>query len=183
MISIVDVEQVHHPLVLGARDAVKRRDDGRLLVAAQHVAQGQAAGERVRIGIVVQQDEDAVGVAQEPLVLLHLEARKRSAELGEQRAAEELGQRQVVELGDCFFFLSLAACGNCGNRWKRRLPLGAVNCSTSRTVRLRIKSPIPPGFPGELRTEPAPGNRTHSQMLSCEDSAIRACAVFPGCVP
>ena len=46
------------------------RDDGRLLGAAQDVAQRQAAGHRVGIGIVVQENQDAVGVAEEPLVLL-----------------------------------------------------------------------------------------------------------------
>ena len=68
------------------------RDDGRLLGAAQHVAQRQAAGHRVGIGVVVQENQDAVGVAEEALVLLDLEARQRAAELGEQRPAEQLGE-------------------------------------------------------------------------------------------
>ena len=46
--------------------------DRRLLGAAQHVAQRQAAGHRVGVRIVVQEDEDAVGVAEEPLILLNL---------------------------------------------------------------------------------------------------------------
>ena len=95
----VDVEEVHHPLVLRPGDAMERGDDRRLLGAAQHVAQRQAAGHRVGVGIVVEQDEDAVGVAQESLVLLNLEAGERAAELGEERPAEQLGERQVVQLG------------------------------------------------------------------------------------
>ena len=95
----MDVEQVHHPLVLRARDALQRADDRRLLGAAQHVAQRQAAGHRIGIGVVVQEDEDAVGVAEEALVLLNLEAGQGAAELGEQRTAEQLRQRQVVQLG------------------------------------------------------------------------------------
>ena len=95
----VDVEQVHHPLVFRPRDAMERGDHRRLLGAAQHVAQREAAGQRVGVGIVVEEDEDAVGVAQEALVLLNLEAGERAAELGEQRPAEQLRQRQVVQLG------------------------------------------------------------------------------------
>ena len=68
------------------------------LVAAQHGAQRQAAGHRVGIRIVVQEDEDAVGVAEEALILLDLEAGERAAELGEQRPAEQLRERQVVQL-------------------------------------------------------------------------------------
>ena len=107
----VDVEQVHHPLVLGTRDALERRDHRRLPVAAQHVAQRQPAGERIGVGIVVQQDEDAVGVAEEPLVLLDLETGQRPAELGEERSAEELGEGEVVELGELRLELFLALAG------------------------------------------------------------------------
>ena len=96
----VDVEQVHHPQVLGPRDALQRRDDRRLLGPAQHVAQREAARHRVGVGVVVQEDEDAVGVAEVALILLDLEAGERAAELGEQRPAEQLRHRQVVELGE-----------------------------------------------------------------------------------
>ena len=68
----VDVEQVHHPLVLRPRDALQRRDDRRLLGCGAGRAQRQAAGHRVGIRIVVQEDEDAVGVAEEALILLNL---------------------------------------------------------------------------------------------------------------
>jgi len=47
----------------------------------------------------VQQDDDAVGVAEEALVLLHAQPREGAAELGEQRAAEEFRQREIVEFG------------------------------------------------------------------------------------
>ena len=87
------------------------RDDRRLLVPPQHVAQRQAAGQRVGIGIVVQEDEDAVGVAEEPLVLLNLEAGEGAAELGEERTAEEFRERQVVQLGKLRLELLLALAG------------------------------------------------------------------------
>ena len=95
----VDVEQVHHPLVLRPRHALQRRDDGRLPVAVQHRAERQAAGHRVGIRIVVQEDEHPVGVAEESLILLDAEAGEGAAELGEKRTAEELGEGQVIELG------------------------------------------------------------------------------------
>jgi hypothetical protein len=38
----------------------------------------------------MQEDEDSVGVAEEPLILLNAEAGEGSTELGEERAAEEL---------------------------------------------------------------------------------------------
>ena len=60
----------------------------------------EAAGHRVGVGVVVQEDEDAVGVAEIALVLLDLEAGQGAAELGEQRAAEQLRHRQVVQLGE-----------------------------------------------------------------------------------
>ena len=78
--------------------------------AAQHVAQRQAAGHRVGIGIVVQEDEDAVGVAEEALILLDPEPGEGAAELGEQRTAEQLGERQVVELGELRLRARLRAC-------------------------------------------------------------------------
>ena len=94
----VDVEQIRHPDVLRPGDTLQRRDDGGLLGPAQDVAQRQPAADRVRIGVVVQQDEDALGVAEEALVLLDPQARQRAAEFGQQRAAEQLRQRQVTEL-------------------------------------------------------------------------------------
>jgi hypothetical protein len=57
------------------------------------------------------EDEDAVGVAEEPLVLLNLEPGEGAAELGEERAAEELGKSQVVEFRELRLELFLAfAC-------------------------------------------------------------------------
>jgi hypothetical protein len=52
-----DVEQVRHPEVFRPRHPLDRADDGGRLGAAQHVSQRQAAGHRVRIGIVVEQEE------------------------------------------------------------------------------------------------------------------------------
>ena len=54
---------------------------------------------RIGIRIVVQEDEDAVGVAEEPLILLNLEPGEGAAELGEERTAEELRQGEVIQLG------------------------------------------------------------------------------------
>jgi hypothetical protein len=41
----------------------------------------------------VQQDDDLVGVGEEPLVLLDAQTGQRSAEFGEQRSAEQLRER------------------------------------------------------------------------------------------
>ena len=71
-----------------------------VLGAAQQVAQRQAAGHRVGVGIVVGEDQHAVGVAEVALVLLHALAGQRPAELGEQRRADQLGQRQRGDLGE-----------------------------------------------------------------------------------
>ena len=54
---------------------------------------------RVGIGIVVQQDQDAIGVAEVALVLLDARARQRAAELGQQRPAEQLRHRQIGDVG------------------------------------------------------------------------------------
>ena len=96
----VDVEQVHHPQVLRPRDALDRADDRRRLRAPQHVAQRQAARHRVGIRIVVQHDQDAIGVAEVALILLDPRAGQRSAELGEQRAAEQLRHREIGDVGE-----------------------------------------------------------------------------------
>ena len=96
----VDVEQIHHPEVLRPRHPLNRADDRRRLGAAQDVAQRQAAGHRVGIRIVVQHDQHAVGVAEIALVLLHARARQGAAEFGEQRPAEQLGHRQVGDVGE-----------------------------------------------------------------------------------
>ena len=94
MISTWMSSRFIHPQVFRTRDALQRADDRRLLGAAQHVAQRQAAGHRVGIGVVVQENQDAVGVAEEALVLLDPEPGQRAAELGEQRPAEQLGRAQ-----------------------------------------------------------------------------------------
>ena len=95
----MDVEQVDHPQVLRPRHALHRADDRRRLGAAQDVAQRQAAGHRVGIGIVVQQDQHALGVAEVALILLDAGPRQRAAELGQQRPAEQLRHRQIGDVG------------------------------------------------------------------------------------
>ena len=89
-----------HAQVLGPRDAFERGDDGRRSGAMQHRAQRQPAGHRVGIGLVVQQDENAIGVGQIALILLHAGARQRAAELGEQRRLEQLGQGEIGDVGE-----------------------------------------------------------------------------------
>jgi hypothetical protein len=95
----LDVEQVGHPQVLGAGDALNGADDGRRLGAAQQVAQGQAARQGVRIRVVVQQNEDAVRVGEVSLVLLDAGPRHRPAELGHQRRAHQLRHVEVRQVG------------------------------------------------------------------------------------
>jgi len=96
----VDVEQIHHPDVLGPRGADLRAEYRGLLRAAEHVAQGEAAGHRIGVGVVVKQDQNAIGVAEEPLVLLHPQACQRTAEFEQQRRPEELRDREVIHLGE-----------------------------------------------------------------------------------
>ena len=95
----VDVEQVDHPLVFRAGHALDRADDRGRLGAAQDVAQRQAAGHRIGVRIVVQHDQDPIGVAQIALVLLHAGAGQRPAELGQQRHAEQFRHRQIGDVG------------------------------------------------------------------------------------
>ena len=82
----LQVEQLQHPQVLRPADAVHAADDGRLTRAAQQVAQRQAAGDRVGIGIVVQQDQDAIGVRQIALILLDLLPGHRASQLDDAAA-------------------------------------------------------------------------------------------------
>ena len=96
----VNVEQVHHPQVLGPCHALHRADDGGGLGAAQHVAQRQPAGHRVGVRIVVQHDQHAVGVAEIALVLLHAGSGERAAHLGDERVAEQFGHRQIGDVGE-----------------------------------------------------------------------------------
>ena len=112
----LNIEQVHHPLVLGPGDPLERGNDRRLPVAAEHVPQCQATGEGIGIGIVVEEDQDAIGVTEEPLILLDLEAGERAAELGEKWAAEEFRERQVIEFGklrlEFLFAFARVGCAN-----------------------------------------------------------------------
>ncbi len=105
----LDIQQVLHPQVLGARGALKGRDHRSLLRAAQHVAQREPAGHGVRVRVVVQQNQHAIRIAEEPLILLDLQPRQRSAEFDEQRLPEEVRNRKIVDLGkkDAQFLLVL----------------------------------------------------------------------------
>ena len=93
----VDVEHVRHAQVLRPRHPLHRADDRRRLGPAQQVAQRQAAGERVRIGVVVEENQNAVGVGEVALVLLDAGPRHRAAQLGDQRRTQQLGD---AEMGD-----------------------------------------------------------------------------------
>ncbi len=110
----VDVEHVGHPQVLRPGHALDRADDGRGLGAPQQVAQRQAAGERVGVGIVVQQDQHPVGVGEVALILLHPRAGHRPAQFGDERRADQLAQADVrdVRLGRARVFRrsSRSAC-------------------------------------------------------------------------
>ena len=93
----VDVEHVRHAQVLRPGHALHRADDRRRLGAAQQVAQRQAAGQRVGIGVVVEEDQDAIGVGEVALVLLDPGPGHRAAQLGDQRRPQQLGR---AEMGD-----------------------------------------------------------------------------------
>ena len=75
-----------------------RADDRRRPRPPQHVAQRQARGQRVRVRLVVEQDQHAVGVGEVALVLLHARAGQRSAELGRERRRQQLGEIEVRDL-------------------------------------------------------------------------------------
>ena len=94
----VDVEQVRHPQILGPGDPLHRADDRRRLRAPQDVSEREAARHGVRIGIVVEHDQDALAVAEVALVLLHARPGHGARELGEQRPAEELGHREIRDV-------------------------------------------------------------------------------------
>ena len=96
----VDVEQVRHPQVFGPRHPLERRNHSGRPRAVQDGAQREAAGHRIRIGLVVQQDQDAIGVSQIALILLHTRARQGAAELGEERRFEELDRERYETSGN-----------------------------------------------------------------------------------
>ena len=84
----VNIEQVRHAHVFGAGHALERRNDGRGSRAVQHGSQRQATGHRVGVGLVVQQNEDAIGIGEVALILLHAGARQGAAEFGKKRRFE-----------------------------------------------------------------------------------------------
>ena len=94
----MDVEHVGHPQVLRPCDALHGADDRRRFGSAQQVAKREAAGQRVRIRIVVQEDQHAIGVGKVTLILLHARARHRAAQLRHQRRANQLGDVHVRDV-------------------------------------------------------------------------------------
>jgi hypothetical protein len=95
----LQIEELEHAQVFGPAHAIHAPDDRRLARAPQNVAQREPTRDGVGIGIVVQKDENAVGVGQEALVLLDALARDRPAQLDEKCRARELRQRQTRNLG------------------------------------------------------------------------------------
>ena len=95
----VDVEHVRHAQVLGPRHALDGADDRRRLGPPEQVAQRQAARQRVRIGVVVEEDEDAVGVGEVALILLHARPGHRAAQFGDEGRADELAEADVGDVG------------------------------------------------------------------------------------
>ena len=91
----LQVEQLQHPQVLRPAHAEQAADDGRLTRAAQQIAQRQAAGDRVRVRIVVQHDQHAIRVREIPLILLDLLAGHRASQLDEERWTGQFGKRQA----------------------------------------------------------------------------------------
>ncbi len=95
----MDVEEIDHAHVFGARDAFERGDHGGRARTVQHRPKCEAAGHRIGVWFVVEQDQNAIGVSQVALVLLDARPCQGTAELGEERRFEELGQRQVRDIG------------------------------------------------------------------------------------
>ena len=94
-----DIQQVGHPEVFRPRDTLECADDGGCLRAVQEVAQGEAAGHRIRVGIVVQQDEHAVRVGEEPLILLDPGACEGPPQRREERPLQQISKAQAGDLG------------------------------------------------------------------------------------
>ena len=117
----VNVEQVGHAHVFGARHTLERRNHGCRPGAVQHRSQREPAGHRIGVGLVVKQDEDAIGISQIALILLHAGARERAAEFGEKRRFEEFGKGQVGDVGEVVAdgLGALLAVGRCQPRGRR----------------------------------------------------------------
>ncbi len=94
----VNVEHVGHAQVLGPRHSLDGADDRRRLGAPEQVPQRQAAGQRVGVGIVVKQDQHAVGVGEVPLILQDARARHRPTQLGHQRRADQFAQADMRDV-------------------------------------------------------------------------------------
>ena len=90
----LDVEQVGHPDVLGSGRPLERSDDGGRPGAVEQGAEGEAAGHRVRVRVVVQQNQDAIGVREKPLVLFDPRAGDGPLQRRSQGAPEQVGEDQ-----------------------------------------------------------------------------------------
>ena len=94
----LDVEHVRHPEVLRPCHSLHGADDRGRFGPPQQVAKREPARQGIRVRIVVQEDQDAIGVGEIPLVLLHARASHRAAQLGDQGRPEQLGQLEVGHL-------------------------------------------------------------------------------------
>ena len=94
----LDIEQVGHAQVLGPCDALQGADDRGGPRPAQHVAKRETRGQRVGVRLVVKQDQHAVCISEEALVLLHPGAGQRTAKFGRERRGEQLRQVQMGDL-------------------------------------------------------------------------------------
>ena len=93
----LDVEQVGHPDVLGSGHPLERPDDGGRPGAVEQGAEGEAAGHRVGVRVVVQQNQDTVGVCEKPLVLFDPRAGDGPFQRRSQGAPEQLGESQSAD--------------------------------------------------------------------------------------
>jgi hypothetical protein len=94
----LDVEHVRHAEVFRPRHALDGADDRRRLRAPQKVPQREAACQCVGIGIVVQQNQDAIRVREIALILLDSRARHRTAQFGHKRGPQQFGEVHVRDL-------------------------------------------------------------------------------------
>ena len=77
---------------------MQRADDRRAARSSKNVTHGEARRQCVGIGIVVQQDEHAIGVGEVALILLHTSARQRPAQLRCERSGDKFGKIEVRDL-------------------------------------------------------------------------------------
>ena len=95
----LDVEQPHHGDVFGPRHLAKRADGGGLPVAPKEAAQRHGAGDGVGVRVVLDKNQQVVGLAQGFPQVLHVLvlAGMLQFELGV--LAEEASDRDVFDAG------------------------------------------------------------------------------------